>query len=254
MFSKTFLVTVLSVASLSVAYAADIQGNTSTPIGSDYIEVGESNVWVPFVHATGKAGIATKGAFGTFFKVDLEGIAKNSSKTTVYQNNGATVYHNAKGSGTDSHAKVGTYDFVQVGNADVWFGEWSSTGQAGDWQNRQVFYVGDTIGTTMPTTGSATYSVKGINQFNGNNVLAGTFTADYKAGTLAGSIANDQLTVELKNVSFDVGNPHFSGKARAKGEKGSVNGRFYGAGAAGLAGLANFNNHKLNTSFGGTKN
>ncbi|SUJ08698.1 Uncharacterised protein [Sphingomonas paucimobilis] len=58
------------------------------------------------------------------------------------------------------HSSYGDFRFARVGTADLWFGEWSQTGNAsaGD---HTVYYVGNTSGTTVPTSGTATYAVKG---------------------------------------------------------------------------------------------
>lgn len=255
------LVSMLSLATVTTAQAANVVGAVGTQTGDKYIAVGKSNVPVPGFHTMGKAGIgvSTTTLLGTSAKVDLEGIALNSSHTTQYATSGVTVYHNAKGNGDITHENVGTYNFVQVGDADVWFGEWSSTGAGGNWADRQAFYVGDLEGTTVPTSGSASYSVKGINKFTGNNVLSGTFTVDYSARKLSGSIENSDLLIELGNdVRYSSGSAKFSGSASAFGAAGdfdgNVEGHFFGSNAAGLAGVTRFaHKPEYDTAFGGTK-
>ncbi|WP_282177988.1 Slam-dependent surface lipoprotein [Vibrio nereis] len=198
-------------------------------------QVGESEVWVPFVHSKGKAGIGSTGGK----KVDFEGL------TTFASQNG-DVYT----SGSDHNNSK--YVFSQVAGQDIWFGEWSSGSENGQAVDRAVYYVGDDTGTTVPTSGSATYTVAGIN--NGN-ALNGTFNADFAAQTLSGSIANANLKVELVNNSIDSATAQFSGSAVANDiELGHSQGHFFGAEAAFLAGFAQFEgNSSLDTAFGGSK-
>lgn len=255
------LVSILSLGTVATAQAANIVGAVGTQTGNKYIEVGTSNIPVPGFHARGKAGIgvSTTALLGENAKVDLEGIALNSSHTTQYVTSGVTVYHNAKGNSDLKHQNVGTYNFVQVGDADVWFGEWSSTGAGGNWADRQAFYVGDLESTTVPTSGRASYSVKGINKFTGNNVLSGTFDVNYSTRKLSGSIQNSVLTVSLgSDVRYSRNSAKFTGSAKATGTAGSVSGvvegHFFGANAAGLAGVTRFAHRpEYDTAFGGTK-
>lgn len=253
---KLLLSAFLGVVSFSAAQAA-IVGNVSPKSGAHYIEVGESSVQAG-PHTSGKAGIgvSTFPKKGASAKIDLQGLA---NLVTRYNVGGTTVYHFSQAS---SHAGLGTFDFIKVGNMDVWFGEWSSNGQAGHWDSRQAFYVGDTARTTVPASGSATYAVKGINKFNGNNLLSGTFRVNYNSRELTGTISNSALTIKLgNNVRYNPGSAQFTGDATAKEtanpnnpSSGSVEGRFFGANAAGLAGLATFGSApKFNTAFGGTK-
>ncbi|MGY0216663.1 Slam-dependent surface lipoprotein [Endozoicomonadaceae bacterium StTr2] len=226
---------------------ADIIGTQSY---DDNIKVGKSTV--PFgPHTSGKAGVGV-GFFKSFAKVDFGGLAKVSD--TTLSNDG--VYTLTK---TPHFSAPSTFNFVKVGSGDVWFGEWANdmSDNGADDGNRSVFYVGDNSGTTMPTNGVATYSVKGVNHYSAakGNHMTGTLTADFSAGSLNGSMTNGTTTVALYNNTINSSTAAFSGYAVANGTQlGNANGHFFGADAAALAGIAKFDDRKLDTAFGGTKN
>lgn len=207
-------------------------------------QVGESEVYVPFFHAKGKAGIGS----ATGKRVDFKGLSNNifSSKQR------GEVYTSGSKHFSNSH-----YNFVQVANQDVWFGEWYEGSQDVSFNNRAVYYVGNDAGTTVPTSGTATYNIAGINKFSGGNQLAGTFNADFGAQTLEGTISNASLAVTV-NAQINSATAAFNGSAMAT--QGGINtsgvsqGHFFGADAASLAGIATFDsNSQLDTAFGGSK-
>ncbi|RTZ14617.1 hypothetical protein EJ063_14970 [Vibrio aquaticus] len=202
----------------------------------EHRQVGESQVWVPFIHSKGKAGIGSTGGK----RVDFDGL-------TVFASQNGEVYT----SGSDHNNSK--YVFSQVAGQDIWFGEWSSGSSNGQANDRAVYYVGDDTGTTVPTSGSATYTVAGIN--NGAT-LAGQFTADFAAQKLNGSLSNSNLAIHLYNNNINAATAEFSGTAVANGLKiGQSQGHFFGADAAFLAGFAKFaGDSTLDTAFGGSKN
>lgn len=184
--------------------------------------------------------------------------------------NGVTVarMYKMKGGGWDfipmpDHSGLGRMSFAQIGNSDVYFGEWADVkagaadGTAGT--NRSVYYNGTGRTTNMPTSGTATYAVKGINNHVAWNtaVLQGDLKADFGRKTLAGTLT--RATGDLKTLGIDAkiehSNASFAGKAIANGSvNGTTNGHFFGNNAAGLAGIAQFGNNKnLNAAFGGAK-
>ena len=134
-------------------------------------QVGESEVYVPFFHSKGKAGIGS----ATGKRVDFDGLAGNIFKSKE-RDNVHTV--------GSKHFDTSHYNFVQVANQDIWFGEWYEGKQDADFNNRTVYYVGNDAGTTVPTSGTATYNITGINKFSGSNKLSGTFDADFNNQTL----------------------------------------------------------------------
>ncbi|MEJ8630378.1 hypothetical protein P0F65_12030 [Sphingomonas sp. I4] len=143
-------------------------------------------------------------------RVDFQGL----SLYAVPDLNG--VRHlNMASSNTQDHSSYGDFRFARVGSADLWFGEWSQTGNAtaGD---HTVYYVGNTSGTTVPTSGTATYAVKGISDYGNTGALTGTLTANFgsgTSGTLSGSLANSST-----GAGVDIGTARIIGASfRATG-------------------------------------
>ncbi|PHM62439.1 hypothetical protein Xish_01641 [Xenorhabdus ishibashii] len=160
--------------------------------------------------------------------------------------------HNISRAGAPgSHGGMGVFNFSKVANADVYFGEWSQTGQAGD-NTHTVYYAGKDITTNMPTDGTATYVVQGINQYSGDNALSGTFTADFGEQTLVGSMENTAMTIDISaNIGADA---KFEGIAITDDLVGTTNGHFFGDSASSLAGYTTFEDDRSkDTAFGGSK-
>ncbi|WP_350306385.1 Slam-dependent surface lipoprotein [Photorhabdus viridis] len=164
----------------------------------------------------------------------------------------ANGVHKISMPGSGTHGGMGVFNFSKVANADVYFGEWSQTGQVND-TTHTAYYSGKDVTANLPTGGIATYTVKGINQYSGSNALQGTFTADFGQKKLSGSIANSVLTVGINSRIRADGS--FAGTATAGNVVGTNNGHFFGDNASSLAGVAKFNSdHSKDTAFGGTKN
>lgn len=157
------------------------------------------------------------------------------------------------------HSHLGRMTYGKVGNLDVYFGEWADVkagaGAGNPGTNYSVFYNGTGKTTRMPTSGKATYAVKGINNYVNQNspIMTGTLTADFDAKKLNGTIAKTGLSVAINNATINTAQASFDGAAKANGVIGKTHGNFYGNNAAALAGVADFNNPKLNTAFGGTR-
>ena len=158
------------------------------------------------------------------------------------------------------HSHLGRLSYSKVGNMDVYFGDWSAVpsgaavGTKGT--NYTAFYSGTGRTTNLPTTGTATYTVKGINQYHAQNsaVLNGTLTADFNSNKLSGSLKNSGLTIAINNAAIKTAEASFSGNATANGTAGTTRGHFFGNQGAAIAGVAEFGrNHAYNTAFGGTK-
>lgn len=176
------------------------------------------------------------------------------------------------------HSTLGKFSYKELPN-NVYFGEWhqASTTSASD-KDRTVYYVGKNDGLSVPKSGTATYNVVGINQYNGkvgsvwdgwtgnsttaaaNNLLTGTLKADFKAKTIAGNLnravnggGNVTNTLNI-NGRFDA-TGKLIGNATANGNVtgGKVNGQFFGTNAASVAGVATFADKKFDTAFGGSK-
>ncbi len=109
-------------------------------------------------------------------------------------------------------------------------------GAAGGFSNRQVYFVGDRAGTTLPA-GVATYSVAGLNKFNGSNLLSGTFRANSAMAPCSWP-ERWRLSINV-NANINSANASFAGTATANGSvAGTTQGQFFGANAATLAGIA----------------
>ena len=145
-----------------------------------------------------------------------------------------------------THAKMGVFNFAKVSGADVYFGEWSKKGEFKD-GTHTVYYAGDDSGTTVPTSGRATYAVKGISNYGSKGLLSGTFAADFMGRFVTGSLSNgksgaDKFSLNIGTVTI-LGTQLSGNGARANyGNEpavtnGVVRGHFFGANAKALAGL-----------------
>ncbi|WP_150537846.1 Slam-dependent surface lipoprotein [Neisseria flavescens] len=158
------------------------------------------------------------------------------------------------------HSHLGRLSYSKVGNMDVYFGDWSAVpsgaavGTKGT--NYTAFYSGTGRTTNLPTTGTATYTVKGINQYHTQNtaLLNGTLKADFGKRRLNGEMKRTGLTVAVNNAAINTAQASFEGKATANKVAGTTRGHFFGNQGAAIAGVADFGlNHAYNTAFGGTK-
>jgi len=175
-----------------------------------------------------------------------------SGLTSMVSADGNGIYTITPAMMPPSHAALGYFDFAKVSGEEVYFGEWSQNGTTND-PTRVVYYSGDDTGTTMPTTGTAAYTVKGINNYNGSNLLTGTLNANFGTGNLSGTMSRTGLSIAI-NASINSADASFSGAAVANSSAiGTTEGHFYGADAAALAGIAKFANRDYDTAFGGAK-
>ncbi|EPL9569270.1 Slam-dependent surface lipoprotein [Providencia rettgeri] len=145
-----------------------------------------------------------------------------------------------------SHDKMGVFNFAQVADAEVYFGEWSSTGAATD-TTHTTYYSGKDVTTNMPTAGTAEYSVKGISQYNGGAMAAGTLTANFGTKSLAGNIGATNIDATIKN------NATFAGEATLNEAVGKTRGHFFGDQAKNIAGVTEFSDHSKDMAFGGSR-
>ena len=158
------------------------------------------------------------------------------------------------------HSHLGRLSYSKVGNMDVYFGDWSAVpsgaavGTKGT--NYTALYSGTGRTTNLPTTGTATYTVKGINQYHTQNtaLLNGTLKADFGKRTLNGEMKRTGLIVTVNNAAINTAQASFEGKATANKVAGTTRGHFFGNQGAAIAGVAEFDrNPAYNTAFGGTK-
>ncbi|MDC9604038.1 Slam-dependent surface lipoprotein [Xenorhabdus griffiniae] len=144
-------------------------------------------------------------------------------------------------------------DIGQIPNTEVYFGEWAQKTPDKSDVTHTVFYAGENVTTNLPTGGTASYTVKGLSQYNGNNLLSGKLVANFDTKKLDGSLSNGSLNIGIDaNINDDAG---FSGKATANSNiNGVTDGKFFGDSASSLAGYAKFDSDRnKDTAFGGTK-
>lgn len=147
---------------------------------------------------------------------------------------------------------MGEFHFTQVANAEIYFGDWSKTGAAGD-QTHTAFYSGKDATESVPTAGTAEYTIAGINQFDGPGKLSGKLTADFGKSEYVGSLSGQSLNITMNGDILNKG--QFAGEAVANGTlQGTSSGQFFGANAEHVAGITTFqDDHTKDTAFGGSK-
>jgi hypothetical protein len=245
-----------SLAALAAAGTAHAQSIAGASSDTGHVLVGVSQV-NGGPHSSGHPGLAVP-ATGLASQdiVDFQGLAAYSPADS----HGVTTLNYpaptpAPGGAPDDHANLGVFHFAKVSNADVWYGEWQATSSVAD-GTHTVYYAGDTTGTTLPGTGTATYTVQGISNYSGTP-LTGAFSADFGSHTLIGALTGAQTVRVNATIASDAS---FAGTAAltagSTSATGTSQGRFYGANAAALAGIASFGaaNRQYDTAFGGTKN
>jgi hypothetical protein len=204
-------------------------------------------------HSAGKVGIHVPNLTSTQY-VDFYGL-----QTAVAPVNGITSIAAVTGTITD-HSQFGRFDFGRVGTQDLYFGEWKQTANvaAGD---HTVYYGGTGASSSVPNSGGATYTVKGVSDFQTNGALNGTFTAAFTgggSGTLSGSITNVGSTYTVNIGTATISGPAFFGtgaSATGTSASGVVQGQFFGSNVDALAGIVTFSGaREHDTAFGGTKN
>ena len=154
------------------------------------------------------------------------------------------------------HTGLGRLSFKQVGNMDTYYGEWENVaGSNTKEKNVSVYYVGSNPTTKLPS-GKVTYNVQGINKYTDFNkeLMKGRFDVDFDDGSIEGRLSKTNFTIHVES-QINKSKATFEGEATAEGITGKSEGRFYGAKAEGLAGMATFaSKPEYNTAFGGTKN
>lgn len=241
--AKTILmVAVLAAAGLAQAETVGVSSNTGNiAVGgvSGGVNGHEGNA--------GDPGIRVVNA-GNYAKVvSFPGLTRMATSDS----NGVYVVNTSNMPG--SHSALGNFNFAKVDSdaAKVYFGEWSNA--AGDTASHTVYYAGDNKTTDMPNSGTATYEIAGLNNYNGDNQSFGSFTADFGAKTYDAELYGDNIITMTGNI--DTANAAFSGTAQANSQYNGVSqGNFFGANAAAVAGVATFDGRPdLDTAFGGAK-
>lgn len=266
--SVKFAVTMLALAFSAGAYA-DVVGTQSD---DSVIKVGPS-LWIPFgphADAPNLPGIGIKGVgLGQWGKISMASLVRLVSDPALiakYGNYGnvdangvvnITPPDHKPGTNTPNPSvKMGVFNFKKIAdnNAEVYFGEWQAKENGAVNPNtRSVYYIGKDRTTNMPTSGTATYTVQGINQYAQNGLMTGTFNANFGNNWISGNIANSAVNLSV-DAAINPATALFAGNATANGVAGHAQGNFFGDGAAQLAGIAKFNNRRdLDTAFGGVK-
>lgn len=252
----------LKTLSLSLVASVALVANAHAGIfgwTSDYsnVRVGTSEV-DGGPHTSGRPGIGVTTATYPRMRaiIDFQGLQVRAPADA----NGVSTVDMGTSMPSD-HTNLGVFHFAKVGSANLYFGEWSQTSSVAD-GTHSVYFVGDDGGTTtVPSTGTATYAIKGISDYTNNGLLTGTFTANFGASTLTGSMANASSGYGVNiGTAYIIGAAYvgIGGTATQSGStvasNGFVSGRFFNANAAALAGIVQFANRKYNAAFGGTKN
>lgn len=206
-------------------------------------------------HSSGEVGINVPALTSTQY-IDFLGL-QNVLGT---DGNGVTTF-TATTTDVDDHSTYGRFDFAKVGSYDLYFGEWSQTGSAtaGD---HTVYYggTGATSSGNMPSSGSANYTVKGISNYASSGTpLSGTFTANFGAGELTGSIQNSALKIDIGTADifgsaiagFGTATATNPSTTATLASNGDVSGQFFGSAAQALAGIVSFSSNQYDTAFGG---
>lgn len=234
------------------AVQAEIHSNQSGPLTT--MEVGASDAVNRGPHQSvgGEPGVGIK-TIGNGAKLSFASLTSPRMSGGADSNGIYTIQPNE--STPASHSDMGVFHFAKITDANVYFGDWAKTTSATD-ATHQTYYIGKDVTTTLPTD-SATYTVTGISQYSGSNLLTGTFDVDFSQKKIEGSLTNSQRTVDLARGNLYTANNQvtFSADANEGATSGVVEGAFFGESAEALAGIVVFSSdHKKDISFGGTKN
>lgn len=242
------LVCALFILMGSHAVHAEIHSNQSGPLttmkvgASDAIQRGHSQI------PGGELGVGIS-TVGGGKKIGFASLTSPRMSSGADSNGIYTVQSNHQ------HSDMGVFHFAKITDANVYFGDWAKTTSATD-ATHQTYYVGKDVTTTLPAD-SATYTVTGISQYSGSNLLSGSFDVDFSQKKIEGSLTNSQRTVDLVSGDIYTANNQvtFSADANEGSTSGVVEGAFFGESAEALAGIVVFSSdHKKDISFGGTKN
>ncbi|MEX6183660.1 hypothetical protein AB6G20_09090 [Providencia hangzhouensis] len=150
-------------------------------------------------------------------------------------------------SGGSPHGGMGKFQFSQVADAEVYFGDWSQTGKL--MRQRTRFISGENA-TTELTSGQETHTIAGINQFAGEEKQAGWFNADFADKSYTGALEGVNSHSMEGAIEED---GKFSGTAIANGiHQGDSMGQLFGDNAEQVD-VSYENNRELDTAFGGQK-
>ncbi len=236
----------ISLATLSSLALAETQSGQSQSYND-----GKTNIIVGKTESTMGPHGGAVGSPGIGYRNMRNGktISFSGLKNMVTQKPGHVFVLESSGS---PHGSMGKFQFSQVADAEVYFGDWSQTGVEGD-KTHTAYFSGENATTAVPTSGQASYTLEGINQFDGEAKLAGSFNADFGDKSYTGSLQGEALKISMSGNIEDQGK--FNGNAIANDTiAGSSMGQFFGDNAEQVAGITSFDgNYELDTAFGGTK-
>lgn len=258
---KTQLLTALSIGVLLATSAhADVAGQSSN---ESYIKVGGTkyNGTGHGDSVLGSPGIGIYNSKTPFKQVAIskfQGMVKWGIGGSYDKNKDVSFIDESNGWMPPSHKNFGYFAFsdieseIEAGDNKVYFGEWSDEDDVTD-GSHTVYYVGKDKTSNMPSTGTATYSVRGINNARNTNPLTGKLNANFGTNKIGGNLSNNTISLVIDNNTINPSTASFSGKATANGNNGNSQGKFFGNEAATLGGIATFNDKSLDTAFAGKR-
>ena len=241
----TLIAILVGVSTCASAVTESAQSQTYETERSDIRVAGTEVVRGPHGGQLGDPGIGHRSIAGGK-TISLLGLTKMGTRT----DEGVAIINSG---GPSNHSGMGKFQFAEVADAEVYYGDWSQTGMEDD-AKHTAFFSGKDATTVVPTEGKATYTIAGINQYDGQKKLSGVFEADFGDKGYTGSLQGEDLKIALEGKIQDAGS--FSGSAIANDTVSGMNyGRFFGENAEHVAGVAVFNSdHKYDTVFGGSQN
>lgn len=246
----------LSLAVLTIALSTSVFSASATTISAQSQKYGVDGVEV-IVGDTQYASGSHAGTIGDpgiglqpiFFGTRIS-FASFKARATENEHG---VYELAASTSAHS-ANTGKFNFTQVANAEVYFGDWSKTGIDGD-ATHTAFYSGKDVTESLPNSGQVEYTIAGINQFDSSGKLSGTFNADFDTKEYTGSLSGQELNITMSGDILEQEQYQFNGTAIANESiVGHSYGNFFGADATEVAGIVSFGSeHIKDVAFGGSK-
>lgn len=238
----------LCVLFSTTAVQAVIHSDQSGPLNTMKVGASDPIQYGSHKSAGGEPGVGLS-SISNGKKVGFASLTRGSADTNgIY-----TIQANERT--PPSHRDMGVFHFAKITDASVYFGDWAKTTSVTD-ATHQTYYIGKEVTSVLPTN-NATYSVTGISQYSGNNLLSGTFDVDFSQKKIEGSLSNSQRTVELENGNLYTANSQvtFSADGKEGAALGVIEGAFFGDEADALAGIVVFSSdHTKDIGFGGAKN
>ncbi|MBQ0267558.1 Slam-dependent surface lipoprotein [Providencia huaxiensis] len=242
----------LSLITVAVSFSifsVGVMAETESAQSLSYVD-NETNIIVDKTQSTMGPHGGSIGApgIGSRFMRDGKTISFSGLKNLVTQKPD-NVY--VLESGGSPHGGMGKFQFSQVADAEVYFGDWSQTGEADDAMHT-VYFSGENATTEVPASGQATYTIAGINQFAGEAKQTGWFNADFTDKSYTGLLEGTDSHSMAGDIKED---GKFSGTAIAnETHHGNSMGQLFGDNAEQVAGILSYeNNRELDTAFGGQK-